>query len=932
MRVALARHDGLFEEAVRSHGGVHIRPRGEGDSRFAVFTSAPDAVAAALTIQRAFASEPWPTPRPVRVRIGLHTGEAQLRDDDYYGSAVNRCARIRNLGHGGQILLSEATTVLVRDRMPNDTRVLDLGEQRLRDLTRPERIFQPVSDDLAQDFPPLATLDAGLHNLPVQPTALLGREHQVEEVRRQLLRDDVRLVTLTGAGGTGKTRLGLQVAAELMDAYRDGVFLVELAPITDPTLVPSAIAQVLGNRDIGSRPVIEGLKEHLRRRSILLLLDNFEQVIPAAPVVADLLAASTGLTVLVTSREPLHLRGEREYAVPSLSLPEAQHRPTASVLARSDAAALFVERAQAIRADFAVTAENAPVIADICSRLDGLPLAIELAAARVRLLSPEAMLARLERPLPLLTSGPQDLPARQRTLRDAIAWSYDLLTPAEQSLFRRLAIFVGGWALETAEAAATAEVGDPRWALAADDSLDGIDSLIAKNLVRRVSHPSGALRFTMFETIREYGLEQLGQNGELHALRRWHAVYFLELAERAVPRLRGAERGAWLDRLEAEHDNVRAALEWALVQEQAPELALRLSGAMAWFWASRGRISEGRRRLEQALAMPPPTPGVMLGALYGAGWLAHVGYDGPAARQLLQAALDLSRETDDRWATTWTLHLLGRVAYYEGDAISARELGRQSLQVARALPDDWLIAWALHLLGLAAHITDDFATARRHYEEVLTIRRRLGFQEGIGMCAFLLGLVAYRLGDYAESHALTREGLMVFHGLGAKWTVQNALGASACLAALAQPRLAVRLAGATQAHGDAVAVPPIPLVQGILRPSLARLRIELGEAEFLEAWAEGQALSIDEAVADALAVETPPAGHQSAQPAAPAGLSARELSVLRLIAAGRTNREIADELSVSVPTVERHITHLYGKIDARGRADATAFALKHGLA
>src|SRR5215212_8579203 len=305
MRTALARHDVLFEQAVRDHGGAHIRPRGEGDSRFAVFTSAPNAVAATLTIQRTFASEVWPTPRPVRVRIGLHTGEAQLRDGDYYGSAVNRCARLRAIGHGGQILLSEATTGLVRDDLPGGASLLELGEHRLKDLSRPEHVHQLVAPSLPAEFPALVSLDARPHNLPLQMTPLLGRDQEVQAVGSLLLRDDVRLVTLTGPPGTGKTRLSLQVAADVLDRFEDGAFFVELAPISDPSLVPSTIAQVLGLRDMGGRPVLENLKDNLRSRSTLLVLDNFEQILPAAPVVADLLASGTSLKVLVTSREPL---------------------------------------------------------------------------------------------------------------------------------------------------------------------------------------------------------------------------------------------------------------------------------------------------------------------------------------------------------------------------------------------------------------------------------------------------------------------------------------------------------------------------------------------------------------------------------------------------------------------------------------------------
>jgi len=687
---------------------------------------------------------------------------------------------------------------------------------------------------------------------------------------------------------------------------------------------------------------MESVTEYLRDKSLLLVLDNFEQIVPAAPIVAELLTTCRGLRLLVTSREPLRLRGEHEYAVPPLALPDAQHRPTPDELARYAAAALFVERALEIRDDFVVTPENAPAVADICARLDGLPLAIELAAARVRLLTPEAMLARLERRLPLLTGGARDLPARQRTLRDAIAWSYDLLTPVEQDLFRRLAIFVGGCSFEAAEAAATAEIGDPRWVLAPDEVLDGVESLIAKSLLRRLPGEDTALRFTMLETVREYGLEQLQAAGELHALRRWHAGYFLALAEEADVRLRGPEQRVWLDRLEAEHANLRAALEWGLTEDRQSDAALRLSGALAWFWVSRAFISEGHRWFDRALADSLPHPVARLRALYGLGWLAHISYDTRTAQACLRPALDLAHEFDDRWAVAWILHLLGRDAYFADDAATARAFAEQSLEVARAVGDEWLVAWALHLLGLAAHIQGDYPTAAAWYEEAIGIRQRIGFREGLGICSFLLALTRYHQGDYASAHALTREGVLVLHEARSMFSIQNPLAGAAILAAFTRPEQAVRLAGAAHALGEATNIPPIPLVVGPLNTVLDRLRGALDPDDFAAAWTQGQAMSLDEAVAEALAVEAPSATDDRVTPATtspmtarstpPAGLSPREIEVLRLIAAGRTNKEIAEALVLSFRTVERHVTHLYEKIGARGRADATVFALRHGLA
>ena len=799
-------------------------------------------------------------PEPVTVRIGVHTGEAELREGDYYGTVVNRCARIRGIGHGGQVLLSEATTMLIRDHLPPRAYLLDQGEHRLKDLTRPERVFQVVADDLPREFPPLVSLDIRPHNLPIHPTALLGRERETDEVRQLILQDGVRLVTLTGPGGTGKTRLSLQIAAELVDEFEDGVFVVELAPISNPALVPVTVAQVLGVRDVGGRPILESLKEYLRRRSMLLVLDNFEQILSAASVVADLMSVSPGLRVLVTSREPLHLRGEREYAVPPLALPDARHLPAPEEVARYAAVALFLERAAAIRPDFAVTDENAAAVTEICARLDGLPLAIELAAARVRLLTPQAMLTRLERRLPLLTQGAQDLPARQRTLRDTIAWSYDLLTPDEQALFRRLAIFVGGCTLESAEAAATADVGDRRWGLIVDEVLDGMDSLLSKNLLRRMPGPGDSPRVTMLETVREYGLERLQAEGELHALRRWHAGYFLDLAEQAVPRLQGSEQTAWLDRLEAEHANLRAALDWSLADDRQSDAALRLSGALAWFWAVRGYFSEGRRWLERALAESPPHPTARLAAQYGLGWMAHIHNDADVARHHLGIAIDLARQLDDRWALAWSLHVLGRVEYYANDVAASRDLGQQSLRVAREIDDPWLIAWALHLLGLSSHIGGQYQAALDYYEEALAIRRRIGYLEGIGICFNIMGVACSRQGEYVKALAYTHDGMIALRTVGAHWTLHNTLALGAVVAlALGQTRQGVRIAGGVAAFGESLDVRPIPIIMELLTPALADARRRLGEDEYEAAWREGWALSPDEVVAEVQRIEATPA-------------------------------------------------------------------------
>ena len=517
MQAALARHDAILRQAIEAHGGQVFKT--VGDAFYAVFATAPDALQAAITAQQTLQAEPWPEAlAPVLVRMALHTGAAEQREGDYFGPPLNRIARLLAAGHGGQILLSMATHGLIRDQRPPGVELRDLGEHRLKDLTMPEHIFQVVAPTLPSGFPPLKTLDVRPSNLPMQRSPLIGREREVAAVAALLRRDDVGLVTLLGPGGVGKTRLSLQVAVDLLDDFKDGVWFVNLAPITDPALVPSTIAQTLGVKEAGGEPLPETLKAYLREKRLLLLLDNFEQVVAAAPLVADLLASARHLKVLITSREVLHLYGEHEYPVPPLALPDLKHLPPLDYLSQYAAVALFIQRAQAIKPDFQVTNANAPAVAEICARLDGLPLAIELAAVRVRLFPPEALLGRLEHRLKALAGGARDLPARQQTLRGTIDWSYQLLDPAEQTLFARLGVFVGGCTLEAAEA-----VCNPDGALPLE-VLDALTSLVDKSLLRQHGDRTSTLdsepRFGMFETVREYALERLAASGEENLVRR----------------------------------------------------------------------------------------------------------------------------------------------------------------------------------------------------------------------------------------------------------------------------------------------------------------------------------------------------------------------------------------------------------------------------
>jgi predicted ATPase len=716
-----------------------------------VFERPAAAVRAAADAQRALAVARWDPDAAVRVRIGIHSGEGILADGTYVGNDVNRAARIAAAGHGGQTLLSETTSALVADALPAGTTLRPLGEHRLKDL-RPERLCQLVVDGLPADFPPIRSLDARPNNLPTQLTTFVGREKELTEAEALLAR--ARLLTLTGPGGTGKTRLSLELAARMVDRFPDGVFFVPLEPIKDASVVPATIAQVLGLPDRGGRSPVERLVDHLVDRRVLLVLDNLEQVRSAAPVIGELLSGAPLLTVLATSRAALHVYGELEYPVPPLGVPDRRDRPDAEGLARYESVALFVERAMAVRPSFRLTDKDAPAVAEICYRLDGLPLAIELAAARVKLLSPQAILARLENRLALLSGGAQDLPARQQTLRGAIAWSYDLLEETDRTLFAGLAVFVGGAGLDAIEAVCGPDQ--------AGDVLDGLASLVDKSLLRQGEGADGEPRFTMLETIREYAAEQLADGGRGEAVRDRHAAWFLALAEGAAGNLMRAGKRPALDRLELEHDNLRAALTWATSARRV-ETGLRLGTALWRFWQMRGYIDEGLDRLRAILAMPECADyaEARLAALDAAGGLAYWRADYDASRDYYTEALDVRRSTGDPRAVAESLYnlsfthaftgqpetgrrladearamfdaagdkpgvakslwALSNLAYTAGSVKEAREFATKALETFEALGDAFMTGWAIYTVGLADMIEGDKPAAARRFREALAI-------------------------------------------------------------------------------------------------------------------------------------------------------------------------------------------------------------------
>jgi predicted ATPase/class 3 adenylate cyclase/Tfp pilus assembly protein PilF len=887
MSEALVRHDEILRTAIEAHDGHVFKT--VGDAFHAIFSAAPDALEAALEAQRALLREEWAETGPVRVRMALHTGAAEERAGDYFGPSLNRVARLLSAGHGGQVLMSLATEELVRAKLSKNTGLRDLGERRLKDLSRPERVFQITASGLPSEFPPLNTLDSRRNNLPAQPTPLVGRERELEEVLT-LLRspNNVRLLTLTGPGGTGKTRLGLQAAAELTDEFEDGVFFVALAAIADPALVAPNVARTLGLTESGNQPPEELLKGYLRQRQMLLMLDNFEQIIESALLLDELLSAASGLKVLATSRTPLRLYGEHEFPVPPLSLPDPESVSPVEFLIQYEAVKLFVDRARAVRPDFSLTEENAPAVVEICARLDGLPLAIELAAARTKLLPPQAMLSRLGNRLKLLTGGPRDFAERQRTLRNTIEWSYEMLDEGEKTLFARLAVFSGGSTLEAIEA-----VCDPQGDLPMD-ALEGVSSLLDKSLLRQEEGQGGEPRFEMLETIHEYASERLNEQGDAETIRRAHAEYFLFLAEVAEPKLWGAEDAAWLDRLVQEHDNMRTALSWAIEHGEA-ELALRIAGALRWFWFVEGYYGEGRKWLEEALIEDRGTSAqARAKALDGVGWLAHEQGDMDKAEAAAEEVLRLSNEAAVGSAVAAdSKHMLGEAARLRGEHERATALIEESLAVHREAGDRRGIAWSLGSLANASADRGDHERANELYEEGLVLSRELGAARPLGDFLISLGyeyllegdyeratalneeaVALYRKrghrgglqaaldnlgwaalvgGDHDRAHDLHEESLALSRELGDKYTASESLEGVACsTGAKGDVERAGRLFGAAEALREAVGYQQTLKERALREPYLATARSRLGGSSWARAWEKGRSMTFEEAIAYAL--------------------------------------------------------------------------------
>lgn len=783
MRVALARHDALMREAIGSANGHVFRTAG--DAFYAAFATAPNAVSAALAAQLALASEPWPKETPIRARMALHTGAVESRDADYFGQPLNRVARLLATGHGGQTLLSQTTCDLTSDFLPDAVSLRSLGAHRLKDLQAPEQVYQLLHDALHEEFPPLRSLDYLPTNLPRQISSFVGRQKEIAEVKR--LVESSALVTLTGSGGSGKTRLGLQVAADLVDAYSQGVWLVELGVLSDTVLVPQAVASAFGLREERGRTLTRTLTDYLKEKALLLVLDNCEHLLDASAELADLLLRNCPrLVILATSRRPLNIPGETAFPVPPLSPPDpaqlsSDDKNRLATLLDYDAVHLFVERAREQDRSFALTYRNASSVAELCRRLDGIPLAIELAAARVRAMGVEQITERLNDRFRLLAGGGRTAPPRHKTLRAALDWSYDLLPEEERLLLSRISGFAGGWTLEAAEAICSGE------GIAAGSVLNGLVSLVDQSLVLfdEAQGPKG--RYRMLETIRQYGRERLEETGESGTWRGRHRDWFLALVEEANEYLAGPDQSVWSERLEWEHDNLREALRFCIesgvggaTSADSPpnshETGLRLCGALLQFWEMRGYLSEGREWSTSILSQSVgELSKVRADALNGAGVLAYMQGDYAAACHLHDESLCIRRTIGDRHGIAASLNNLGSVANEQGHYACARSLHEESLDIRREIGDRQGMAWSLNDLGNVALEQGDYGAARVLHAEGLALKREIGDRRDIAGSLGNLGLVAYHQGDYAAASALQHESLGIYREMGDRRCIAESL-------------------------------------------------------------------------------------------------------------------------------------------------------------
>jgi predicted ATPase/class 3 adenylate cyclase len=876
------RHHAILQSAAEVHKGYVFKI--VGDAFCVAFHTASAGLNAAADAQRKLQHEDWGE-TPIKVRMGLHTGSAELIGSDYRGYlTLAKVQRVMSVACGGQVLLSNTSAELLHHELPSGITLRDMKEHRLKGLPEPERLWQIIAPGLQLDFPPLQSLTEIPNNLPIQPTPFIGRTTQIVAVKELLQREDVHLVTLLGPGGTGKTRLSLRVAQEMLDHFTHGAFFIPLADDTDSIQFTSRVAQQLEIRE-GGRPLLENIKDYLRDKRMLLVLDNFEQLVSAAPVVAELLAAAPQLKIITSSRIALNLHGERGYLVPPLELPQAEHESALENLLENESILLFVGRAQAVHPNFGLKEENASDVAEICRRLDGLPLALELAAARVKLLPPRAILTRLDNKLKLLTGGARDLPTRHQTLRNTLEWSYDLLNQDEKILYARLSVFVGGFTLEAAEAVCNQD--------GKLDVLDSLTALVNNSLLRQDETVDGEPRFGMLETIRAYALERLAERGEMDVLRAQHAGYFGHLiASHALLELYSAKAVYWLGWLEREHDNIRATLNWYLADRDSAELLATLVFALTWFWYRRGYFSEGRLWAERALASPALKPGgpahaLALGSngllaiwqgeqqiglahlqeslaiwqrLEDKQWLAPVllangialinmGRDS-AALPFMEKARAIFEEANQPYFYVFTLVHLGNAELGLGNPDQARAWLEKAHAEAGTIGDSWLLSFALNNLGEVARTLGQYDRARTYYEQSESLLRSIDDKGDLARLIHTLGYIAQYEEDFELAESQFRKSLTLFRRLG------NRRGIAECLAGLAGLKARQgQIEWGTIMLSAAESVLKItggawwPADRVEVERNREMLQSALPADEFTKAWKTGGAMNMDQAIA-----------------------------------------------------------------------------------
>ena len=974
MAAASTHHDRIVRERTEAAGGHVFKT--VGDAHRAVFADPAAALSSAVAIQRAVGAEPWASSLPIQVCMALHSGACAERDGDYVGPVVNRTARLLDIGHGGQVLVTAATYALLAGRLPSGIGLRDLGEQRLRDLGRAERVFQVTGPGLAEEFAALRSLDdpALRHNLPSQATGFVGRTVELAELHA-LVSSGSRLVTITGPGGIGKSRLALQVAADALDGTGDGVWLAELAPVAEPELVARTVAAALRVREAPGRPVLETLIDAVGDRDLLLILDNAEHVLGAVAELADAVIRSCPrVSLLVTSREPLGISGEHVFRVPSLAVPPAD-LAAPSLLADFESVQLFAEHAALHRRGFIIDNASASAVASICVRLDGIPLAIELAAARLGSLSAPEINARLDQRFRLLTTGNRTALPRHHTLRALIDWSYDLLNLQERIVLERLSVFAGDWTLDAAEAVACGgDVAD--WQV-----LDLLAALTGKSLVQ-AEVVYGSTRYRLLETVRHYAAERLALRAGADAsdIRAAQRDYYLSLVETAAMHLRGPDEARWLDRIEAEFDNIRAALAFSIADPGSAEPGLRLAAGLKWFSYMRGHSGE----VIEALGVLLDRPDARQPTRYRAGALAanchllnNFGRD-PAIPSMAEEAITIARSLSDdylagdaRCALCWYIFLAGDLsaaldmvdeavalarsagnphllttalgfrAVFKGEAgnLDAASADQQEvLTLARASGDNYTLAITLMNLGIDQVEAGELQAGAAYLQEALRVAEAQGYQHPAAAVAVNLGFTSLMDGDTASARPLLISVLDTARASGEKTFVHLAvLGLALTAGADGDPAVAATLHGAAD-HLYERAGQTFDAIDLRLRASdHARLLDTLGQAAFDAACQHGRTLSHADAIALALStaqpdLESPPSVAPPASAGTPAGLlSAREREIIALLAGGASNAKIAGTLFVTPNTVRTHLDRIRDKTGARNRAELTRYAIQAGI-